>query len=117
MGDHLRYDRHDVDITRLTVAAAMIASLAIVALIATAWRPPARAAVDPTHTRHPERLDDGGAVAEVHTPLERPTPWLKKVWSALAGFGLAIWIGAAMATIIGVGFAWLVITLSGMLRK
>lgn len=95
----------------------MIAGLATVALIATAWRPRARAAIDLTHAHHRERLGDAGAVTELHTPLERPTPWLKKLWSALAGFGLAVWIGAAMATIIGIGFAWLVITLSGMLRR
>lgn len=113
----LRYDQRHVDTTRLTVAAAMIAGLAIVALVATAWRPRARAVVDPARTRHPERLTAPQPVAEVRAPLEGHTPWLKRVWSALAGFGLAVWVGAALATVVGFGMAWLVVTLTSMLRR
>ena len=106
-----------MDTTRLTVAAAMIAGLAIVALVATGWRPRARAAISSARTRHPERLGTPQPVSEVHAPLDAHTPWLKRVWTAIAGFGLAVWVGAALATIIGFGMSWLVVTLTNMLRR
>ena len=106
-----------MDTSRLTVAAAMIAGLAIVALVATAWRPRARAAIDTAHTRHPERLGVPKPVTELRAPLEGHTPWLKRAWSAIAGFGLAVWVGAALATVVGFGLAWLVLTLTSMLRR
>ncbi len=95
----------------------MIAGLAIVALVATAWRPRARAGVDPARTRQLERLAAPQPVTEIRAPLEAHTPWLRRVWSALAGFGLAVWVGAALATIVGFGTAWLVVTLTSMLRR
>ncbi len=53
----------------------------------------------------------------MHAPSTTHTPWLKRAWSAIAGFGLAVWVGAALATIVGFGMAWLVVTLTNMLRR
>ncbi len=103
-------------ITDATTYAGWIAGLAIVALIATAWRRSAPATVhhdDPTAPAN----DEHWALAELHAPLDTPVPWTKKAWSAVASFGLAIWVGAALATVIGFGAAFLVITLTNMLKQ
>ena len=100
---------------QVTTYAAWLVGLAIAALIATGWRRSARASAD--LERLPPPPDAAAPLAETPAPLDAPTPWLKKVWSAVAGFGLAIWVGAAAATIIGFGTAYLVITLTDMLKR
>ncbi len=56
-------------------------------------------------------------VHEESAPLYRPASMLRRVWAALAGTGLAIWVGAIAATILGFGVAFLVITLTSMLKR
>lgn len=107
-----------MDVHQITIAAAVMAALAIAALIATGWRAKARVTADPVHSPDPLR-EDAAAIAlrELHAPIERPTSWLRRAWSVVAAFGLAVWVGAALATVFGFGTAWLVVRLTDMLRK
>ena len=114
----LRYHRRCVDTARLTIAALLMSLLALIALMAAGWRPRARATADPAHSRNPGYEDlTALPVAELDAPIERPTAWWRRLWSVAAGFGLGLWVGAAMATIAGFGAAWLVIRLTDMLRR
>jgi len=53
----------------------------------------------------------------VQTPIHAPTPVLRRVWSVVAGSVLAMWVGAVLATVLGFGIAWAVITLTQMLKQ
>jgi hypothetical protein len=109
-----------VGITEVTVAAGWIAGLAILALIATGWRKTARAAVDPARGADPAVGSVGSLGAEVvemEAPIERPTPVLRRIGAAAAGGALAVWIGAVVATVLGFGVAYGVITLTHMLKR
>lgn len=107
-----------MDTSRLTLAAALMAATAIAALIATGWRPRARVTADPGRSRWPEEEEARAVVVEeLHTPTERRTNWLKRMWSVVATTGLALWVGAALATVLGFVAAWLVIHLTDMLRQ
>lgn len=98
---------------QVTTYAAWLVGLAIAALIATGWRRRARASAE--FQRLPPEATP--SLADTQAPLDAPTPWLKKAWSAVAAFGLAVWVGAAAAAVIGFGTAYLVITLTNMLKK
>lgn len=106
-----------VSITEVTTAAGWIAGLAIVALIATGWRKTARATAAPARARRPMRAHVGLEVAEQPAPMHRRVPVWRKVWAVGASAGLAVWVGAITATVLGFGVAWLVITLTGMLKR
>jgi len=106
-----------VGITEITVAAGWIAGLAILALIATGWRKTARAAADPARGPDPVAGSVGEDVVEVAAPIDRPTPVLRRLGAAAVGGALAVWIGAVVATIVGFGIAYGVITLSHMLKR
>ena len=106
-----------VSITEVTTAAGWITGLAIVALIATGWRKTARAAAQSARGRTDGPNPSGVAVHETAAPLHRPPSAPRRVWAALAGTGLAIWVGAILATALGFGVAFLVITLTSMLKR
>ena len=42
---------------------------------------------------------------------------LRRVWSVVASSVLAVWVGAVLATVLGFGIAWAVITLTQMLKQ
>lgn len=50
-------------------------------------------------------------------PLARRSRWWRRLWSVVASSVLAVWVGALVATIIGFGTAWAVITLTDMLKR
>lgn len=53
----------------------------------------------------------------MQTPLARRAgPW-KRVWAVGASGALAVWLGAVVATVLGFGLAWAVITFTHMLKK
>lgn len=106
-----------VSITEVTTAAGWIAGLAIVALIAAGWRKPARATADPARARRPSSAPVGVEVSEIKAPMAHRSPWWRRLWSVVAGSVLAIWVGAVLATIIGIGTAALIITLTNMLKR
>jgi hypothetical protein len=106
-----------VSISEVTTAAGWISGLAIVALIATGWRKTARATAASARGRHDNGSHAGFAVRETDTPLHQPPSPLRRLWAAAAGTGLAIWVGAIVATVFGFGVAFLVITLTSMLKR
>jgi hypothetical protein len=106
-----------VSITEVTTAAGWITGLAIVALIATGWRKPARATADPARARRPRSAFTGLEVAEVKAPMAKRSPWWRRLWAIAASGALAVWVGAVVATIVGFGVAWLVITLTDLLKQ
>jgi hypothetical protein len=106
-----------VSITEVTTAAGWIAGLAIVALVATGWRKTARATADPARARRPHRAPTGVEVTELKAPFNSRTRWWRRAWSVVAGSVLAVWVGAVAATALGFGVAWVVITLTSMLKK
>jgi len=106
-----------VNITEVTTIAGWIAGLAIVALVATGWRKRARPTADPARARRPLRAPIGVEVEELPSRGYLPPRWYQRVWSVLAMSGLAIWVGAVVATLIGFGTATLVIRVTEMLKK
>ncbi len=106
-----------VGINEVTSASGWVAGLAIVALIATGWRKPARATADPARARRPPRAPTGLTVTDVDAPTYQRPHWLRRVWSVVAGGVLAVWVGAIAATVIGFSAAFLVIRLSEMLKR
>lgn len=106
-----------VNITEVTTAAGWIAGLAIVALIAAGWRKPARATADPARARRPLSATSGLEVAEVKAPPAVRTRWWRRLWSVVASSVLAVWVGAIAATVIAFGTAWIIITLTDMLKQ
>ena len=106
-----------VGITDVTTAAGWIVGLAIVALIAAGWRKRARATADPARARLPSHAPVGIPMEDVHAPLYRPASIWRRVWSLGAGRVIAVITGAVLATFLGFGMAYAVITLTEMLKK
>jgi hypothetical protein len=104
----------------LTAQAAWIAGLAVVALVLTGWRKPARA-----RPRSPRggpagvwRSDRAGVEVE-HLPTptyRRPGP-IRRLLAAIAGAGLTVVSGAILATVVAFTVAFAVITLTDLLRR
>ena len=106
-----------MNVTELTTAAGWIAGLAIVALIASGWRKPARAEANPARARMQRGIPDRAHVVAEKVPLAERTPMWKRVWAMVAAGGLALWVAAVAATAIAFGSAWTVITLTDMLKQ
>ncbi|MEO6156221.1 MAG: hypothetical protein ABIQ39_01175 [Ilumatobacteraceae bacterium] len=104
-------------ITEVTTAAGWIAGLAIVALIASGWRKPARATADPARAHRPSRAPIGIPLEETPVPMYRPASMWRRLWSIVGGTGLALVTGAVLATVVSFGAAYFVVTLSHMLKK
>jgi len=106
-----------VNVTEVTTAAGWVAGLAIVALIATGWRQTARATADPARARRPDRAPTGLEVKGVEAPLYHGTHWIRRLWALATGSVLAVALAAVTATVVGFGTAYLVITLTSMLKR
>lgn len=106
-----------VSITEVTVAAGWIAGLAILALIATGWRKTARTTADPARARRPDQAPIGIEVVDLPAPIDRPTSVWRRVRGVVGGTVLAVWLGAVVAAILGFGVAFVIITLSHMLKR
>ena len=114
-----------MSVDEVTVRAAIILGLAVIALIASGWRKTVRAQTRLGRVDH-DRLDklraDGPrrvpiAVREV--PVEgyhRAGP-LRRLWALVAGSGLAIVIGAAVATLVAFSLAVVVTVLTDLLKQ
>jgi hypothetical protein len=106
-----------VSTNEITTTAAWVAGVAVTVLIVAGWRKPARASIDPQRARPGTLLRAGSPEGRSRLEMYRPAPWWKRVWAAASGSGLALLLGAVLATLIAYGSAWLVITLSDMLKK
>jgi ABC-type nitrate/sulfonate/bicarbonate transport system permease component len=102
-----------VSINDLTVSMAWIAGLAILALVFAGWRKTARA--QPKPLRRP--LDPPKRVPyEVAEPY-RPAGVVRRLWAVVASSGLALVVGAVIATVTAFSLAWIVTTLTDLLKQ
>ncbi|HEY5663450.1 MAG TPA: hypothetical protein VIS05_05380 [Ilumatobacter sp.] len=106
----------------LTVRAAFIAVLAIVALLLTGWRKPARAEPRSPHRpagagdgRH--RASQGVAVDHHETPAYRRPGPVRRVLAAAASGGIGVLTGVLSAIVVSFSIALAVIWLSGLLER
>ncbi|MEL6890401.1 MAG: hypothetical protein AAFP84_02290 [Actinomycetota bacterium] len=107
-----------MSVTDLTTQAAWMAGLAIAALVFAGWRKTARAA--PRIPRREPRIARPRVpigIAETVVPLYRQPNPLRRVFAAAASAGIGVVIGAVAAIIIAFGSAWLVITLTDLLKQ
>lgn len=96
---------------------AWLAGLAIVALVLAGWRKTARA--QPKGPRSPSTPPRRVPIEITHgvaRPYHAPGP-LRRLWAAVASGGLALVIGAVVATVTAFGLAWMVVTLTDLLKK
>jgi hypothetical protein len=107
-----------VSVTDLTTQAAWMAGLAIVALTLAGWRKTARPTAK-TSRRDPilRRPWEPIGIAETTTSLYKRPNLLRRVWAVVAGTGLAVVIGAVLAVVVAFGTAYLVITLTDLLKQ
>lgn len=91
---------------------------AMVALIAAGWRKTARATAK-TPRREPivRRRWVPIGVGETTVPLYKRPNILRRLWAIVASSTLAIVIGAVFAIIIAFGVAYVVVTLTDLLKQ
>jgi hypothetical protein len=100
----------------LTVRAGFMAGLAIIALLLTGWRKPARA--EARSPRGRLRRDASGIVVEHFDtlPYRRPGP-IRRLLALAASGGIAIFTGVVAAIIVSFGIAIAVIWLTNLLQQ
>lgn len=100
----------------LTVRAALIVGLAIVALLLTGWRKPARA--EPRSPRGPLRRDAPAiAVDQTDVPdYRRPGP-LRRLLALVASGGIGLLTGVLGAVVVAYAVALAVIWLTNLLQQ
>ena len=105
-----------MSVNDLTIRAAAVAGLAIVALLLTGWRKTARA------IPRSARGADGTPVARHHI-VRQPTPeyhapnLARRLVMLITGGGLTVVIGVVLATIVGFALAYTVVTLTDLLKN
>ena len=99
----------------LTVGAAWIAGLGVLALVLTGWRQPARA--QPRLRRGPDPTS--GAVPVEHRPGRpyRPAGPFRRLLAAVTSVGLSVVTGAVIAVVVAFALAFTVIRLTGLLGR
>lgn len=100
----------------LTVRAAIIAVLAIVALLLVGWRKPARA--EPGSPRGSARRDAAGVVVDhFDTPLYRRPGPIRRALALVASGGIGVLTGVLAAIIVSFTVAIAVIWLTNLLQQ
>ncbi len=95
-----------------------MAGLAIVALVLAGWRKNVRATPRiPRRAPIVRRPWVPIGIAETTTSLyKRPGP-LRRLWAIVASSGIAVVMGAVLATVTAFGLAYIVITLTDLLKQ
>jgi hypothetical protein len=112
-----------LSVAGITLRAGLIAALAIVALLFTGWRKPARA-----EPRSPRGVVERGLVYktgpapgvpvdQLDTPEYRRPGVVRRVMAALASGGIAVLFGAVAAIAVSFGIAMAVIWLTDLLEQ
>ena len=92
--------------------------LTMVALLAAGWRKTARAtARAPRRAPVIRRKWTPIAIGQTTVPLYKRPNVIRRVWAVIAGSGLAIVAGAILAVIVAFGTAYLVVTLTDLLKQ
>jgi hypothetical protein len=100
----------------LTVRAAFIAGLAIVALLLTGWRKPARA--ESRSPRGPSTRQSGGvAVDHFDAPAYRRPGLVRRVLALVASGGIGVLTGVIVAIVTSFAIAIAVIRLTNLLQQ
>jgi hypothetical protein len=100
----------------LTVRAAFIAGLAIVALLLTGWRKPARA--EPRSPRGASGRPASGIVVDhLDAPLYRRPGVVRRVLALLASGGIGVLTGVLLAIVTSFAIAISVIWLTNLLQQ
>ena len=114
-----------MSLDELTVRAAIILGLAILALIAGGWRKTARA-----RTKLGRERDHRAPALSTEMPRRTPiaveqapvssyhrSGLLRRLWALVASTGLAVVIGAVVATLIAFSLAFVVTVLTDLLKQ
>jgi hypothetical protein len=104
-----------VSVTDLTVRAAWIVGLSLLALLCVGWRKTARATARVPRGIHAPR--PGVAVHEIPAPSYRRTPIWRRIWALGASAFLTVLTGAIIAIVVAYSAATLVTTMSDLLKK
>jgi hypothetical protein len=112
-----------LSVAGLTVRAALIAGLAVVALLLVGWRKPARA--EPSSPRgvferglvYRSGPSRGVPVDHLDAPLYRRPGVARRLLAALASTGIGILAGVLLAIVLSFGVAMAVIWLTDLLRQ
>jgi hypothetical protein len=100
----------------LTIKTAFIAGLAMVALLLSGWRKPARA--EPRSPRAPFRRDPTGVPVEHHdTPVYRRPGPIRRVLAAAASGGIGVLTGILLAIVTSFAVATAVIWMTNLLER
>jgi hypothetical protein len=105
-----------VSVTDLTIRAAAVAGLAIVALLLTGWRKTARAIPRSARGGHGTNVVRHHVV-RAETPEYHAPNVARRLVMLLAGGGLTVVVGVVLATIIGFATAIVVTTLTDLLKS
>jgi hypothetical protein len=112
-----------LSVAGITLRAALIVGLAIVALLLTGWRKPARA-----EPRSPRGVVERGLVYKtgpapgvvvdhLDTPEYRRPGLVRRILAAVASGGIAVLFGVIMAIVVALGVAMAVIWLTDLLKQ
>ena len=107
-----------LSVTGLTIKATIVAGLAIVALLLSGWRKPARAEPrSPRGERSSGHLSAAVPVDHFDTPeYKRPGP-IRRALALIASGGLAVLIGVVAAIVTAFGIAVAIIRLTNLLQQ
>jgi len=96
---------------------AWIAGLAVAALALAGWRKTARAQpkTPRSQMRPPRRVPF--EVQAAAAPLYRPAGILRRTWAVVASAGLTLIIGAIIATVAAFSIAFVVTTMTNLLKQ
>jgi hypothetical protein len=106
-----------VSVNDVTIRAALVAGLAIVALLLTGWRKTARATPKTSRGASGEPRRVPYAVVREPTPAYHSPNPARRLWSLLASGGLTIVIGAVIATVAAFAVALVVTRMTDLLRQ
>lgn len=107
-----------MSLTDVTLQAGWMLGLAMVALVLVGWRKNARATPQ-TPRRAPalRRPWVPIGVAETTVPLYKRSGPIRRLWAIVAGSAIAFVIGAVIAVVVSFGLAFVVITLTDLLKQ
>lgn len=100
-----------ISVADLTTRASVIAGLAVVALLLTGWRKPARA------EQRSHRGRQGLLVEHHDTPLYRRPGPLRRLLALAASGALGVLVGTLTAIVLAFGTAFSVIWLTNLLKR
>lgn len=106
-----------MSVNDLTIRAALVVGLALVALLLTGWRKTARATPKTSRGAHDGPRHVPFTVVREATPSYAPPNPLKRLWSLLASGGLAVVVGAVIATSLAFAVSLIVIRMTDLLKQ